>query len=181
MRRWVKVVQVAAVVGCVALSAALAAVLVHRGHAAGSPARPVQVVAAGAGATVDPCTLVTADEASGVLGSTPVQNDSAGACTYTVVKDGFRSMSVSLGPDGIDPTKFQDGMDSYAQAANTTLLTVAGVGDEAYATVTDSVDQLVARSGTDYVTVVLINFTDPQSDILNTLQTLGQTALSRVH
>jgi hypothetical protein len=40
---------------------------------------------------------------------------------------------------------------------------------------------LVARSGSTYVTVVLINFTGAQSDILTTLQTLGQTALSRVH
>jgi len=182
MRRWVKVLQVAAVVGCVALSAALAAALLHRGHAGPVSAHRVEVVAAaGAGGSVDPCTLVTADEAGSALGGTPVQKSSAGSCTYTVLDSGFRALSVVLGPQGTDPAKFQDAMTQYAQAANTTLLSVSGVGDEAYATLTDTVDQLVARSGTDYVTVVLINFTGGQSDTLNTLQTLGQTALSRVH
>jgi hypothetical protein len=31
------------------------------------------------------------------------------------------------------------------------------------------------------VTIVLINFTGGQTGIVNTLQTLGQTALSRIH
>jgi len=181
MRGWLKVLQIAAVVGCVVLSAVLGAVLLHRGHAAKSASAPVKVAAAEGSSAVDPCTLVTSDEAGGVLGSVPVQKDSGTSCTYTVVKGGFRSLSVVLGPEGTDPTKFHDGMVSYAQAANTSLLTVDGVGDEAYATLASSVDQLVARSGENYVTVVLINFTGGQTDLVNTLQTLGQTALSRVH
>lgn len=181
MRGWVKYLQVAAVVGCVALAAALAAVLVHRGHAAKAPVKPDRVVAADAVTGVDPCSLVTVDEASSALGSAPAQNSSATSCTYTVAKDGFRSLSVVLGPEGTDPAKFHDGMVQYAQAANTALLTVSGVGDEAYATTSGNLDQLVARSGENYLTIVLINFTGAQTDIVNTLQTLGQTALSRIH
>jgi hypothetical protein len=180
MRGWVKVLQVAAVVGCVVLSAVLGAVLLHRGHGAKSSAAPVNVVAAGAASAVDPCTLITASDASAVLGSAPVQKGSPGSCTYTVVKGGFRSMSVVLGPDNTDPAKFHDGMASYAQAANTPLLAVSGVGDEAYATLSGTADQLVARSADNYVTIVLINFTGGQTEIVNTLQTLGQTALSRI-
>jgi hypothetical protein len=183
MRRWVKVLQIAAVVGCVALAAALAAVLSRGGSSADAPAKPVHAVAAAdAGtASVDPCTLITAGEAADTLGSTPTKRSSDTSCTYTVVGSGFRSLSVVLGPQGTDPASFHDGMSSYAQAANASLFTVSGVGDEAYATFSDTVDQLVARSGSTYVTLVLINFTGAQSDILTTLQTLGQTALSRVH
>jgi hypothetical protein len=180
MRGWVKVLQIAAVVGCVVLSAVLGVVLLHRGHA-GKASAPVRVVAADAASGVDPCALVTVADASGVLGSTPVQKASDSSCSYTVVKGGFRSISVVLGPDNTDPAKFHAGMDSYAQAANTPLLTLTGVGDEAYATLTNTADQLVARSGTNYVTIVLINFTGGQTGIVNTLQTLGQTALSRMH
>jgi hypothetical protein len=181
MRGWVKVLQIAAVVGCVVLSAVLSTVLLLGGHSAGPKAHQLQPVAADAGLSVDPCTVITADEASAALGSTATQSDSGNSCTYTVVDGGFRSLSLVLGPEGTDPAKFADGMNSYAQAANATLIPVSGVGDEAYATLSGTVDQLVARSGTNYATVVLINFTGGQNDIVNTLQTLGQTALPRVH
>lgn len=181
MRGWVKGVQIAAVVGCVALSAALAAVVLQDGHSSGSKPDQVRVVAADGTTSVDPCTVITADEASAALGSTAMQSDSGNSCTYTVVDGGFRSLSVVLGPEGTDPATFADGMNSYAQAANATLIPVSGVGDEAYATLADTVDQLVARSGSTYATILLINFTGGQSDIVNTLQTLGQTALPRVH
>ena len=183
MRRVMKVLQIAAVVGCVALAAALTAVLLHHGHSATSPDKSEKVVAAAdAGTSVDPCTVITASEAGNALGSTPTQRSSDTSCTYTVVDSaGFRSLSVVLGPEGTDPANFHDGMSSYAQAANASLFTVSGVGDEAYATLSETADQLVARSGSNYATILLINFHGSQDDILNTLQTLGQTALPRVH
>jgi len=181
MRGWVKVLQIAAVVGCVVLSAVLATVLLLGRHSAAPKVHQLQAAAADAGLSVDPCTVITADEAAAALGSTASRSDSGNSCTYTVVDGGFRSLSVVLGPEGTDPNTFADGMNSYAQAANATLVPVSGVGDEAYATLAGTVDQLVARSGSTYATVLLINVTGSQSDIVNTLQSLGQTALPRVH
>lgn len=183
MRRLARVGQVSAVVGLVAAAAVVSAVLAHRGGHSGAAPRPrdAAVLAAGSGSAVDPCTLITQDEANAALGAAAVQKDSGSSCSYTVVDGGFRSVSAVLGPEGTDPAKFGDGMRQYAQAANTELVPVSGVGDEAYATMAGTVDQLVARSGTDYVTVVLLNVQGSRSDVLNTLQTLGQTALARIN
>jgi hypothetical protein len=184
MHRLVRVGQVSAVVGLVAAASVVSAALAHRGGGRSGPG-PVSssaavVAAAGSVAGVDPCSLITQDEAQVALGAKPVQKGSATSCTYTVVDGGFRSLSAVLGPEGTDPTKFAAGMQQYAQTANADLVTVDGVGDEAYATFAGTADQLVARSGTDYVTVVLLNKSGTQADILDTLHSLGQTAVARI-
>lgn len=183
MHRLVRVGQVSAVVGLVAAASVVSAALAHRGGRSGPG--PVSssgavVAAAGSVAGVDPCSLITQDEAAAALGAKPVQKGSATSCTYTVVDGGFRSLSAVLGPEGTDPTKFAAGMQQYAQTANADLVTVDGVGDEAYATFAGTADQLVARSGSDYVTVVLLNQSGTQADILDTLHSLGQTAVARI-
>jgi len=128
------------------------------------------------------CELVTKEEATAALGDAVVMRDAGRSCAFTVPQsaDGFRSLSVGRGPDGVTAALFAEGMRGYAEAANVTLRAVNDTGDEAWVTLDDQVSQLVARRGERFVSIIFVNVKTPSDERIATMAELARKSLSRI-
>ena len=127
------------------------------------------------------CELVTKSEAAAALGNAVVMQDAGRSCAFTVTRSGaFSSLSVGLGPEGMKPETFAEGMRTYAQTANVTLRSAPDTGDEALVTLDDQVSQLVARRGERFVSIIFVNVTTPADERVATMAELARKALTRI-
>ena len=127
------------------------------------------------------CDLVTQAEAEAALGHAVVGKDIGSMCAYAGGSAGVpTALAISLGPEGITPDTFAEGMSHYASAAGAPLRAVPDTGDAAWATAGDPASQIIARQGERFVSVVLINSHEPADERIALLAGLARTALSRM-
>lgn len=174
-----------------AVPATVAAVLVIVGFAAGSlsggatpRAEPEAAIepASQQGTTdsnVQTCSLLTEDEASATLGVEVSQVADPNQCTYVALDDTARTLAVSLPAMPATRKEFEAGVNHAAQALEGDYQQISA-GDEAYAITASMLAEGLARVGDRFVVVVLTSPTGSQSEQVQSVEGLLQTAVGRL-
>jgi hypothetical protein len=146
-----------------------------QGTASGPAATSGATAAPAAGGSApDPCTLITAQEASTALGTdagTP--NSGGGQCAYNTAT-GSLTVRATQYPDGSTAQASYAGTRTAAKGGVPGFQDVTGIGDNAFLT---GGGLMEFEKGSTVVTIVLLSSGNPTSA---TMTTLGQAAAGRL-
>jgi hypothetical protein len=146
---------------------------------AGAAAHTGTLAPAATGSSVDSCTLVTEAEAKASLGADVSKVPDPSQCTYVAMDGTSRALSVTVPDYAASRKDFAPGVDQAAHALEGTVQPIPA-GDEAYALVSPTVSEGLARVGDRYVVVVLTKARGSAAAQADQLNGLLETAFSRL-
>ncbi len=129
--------------------------------------------------SVDPCTLITQDEAAAALGTEVTTLPTPGQCTYVATDTSARGLAVAMPDFSATRSQLKAGAEQTASALDGTSRSIDS-GDEAYAVLSPMVSQALGVESGTFLVVALTNPNGTPDQQATTLDGLLGTAFGRI-